>query len=174
MKFKNIAIASLICASLATSASADFVNYKALGHMHGSVDYGMMNLEDTNVGALNFDFGFPYQTENYVFGMDYVYENPTDSDYVSFGSFEANVGYRVLPQATVYGLISYDYESDVADGIGFGLGAKYQLIDYIAVTAKYKHTSMDPIIGASFSKDIATVGLELNFNSADGNQKWQK
>ena len=104
--------------------------------------------------------------------MDYISENPTDSDYVSFGSFEVNVGYRVTSKFTTYGLLSYDHESNVADGVGFGAGVKYQLIDYIAVAAKYKHTSMSPIIGSSFSKDVATVGLEFNFNTSDGDQKW--
>ncbi len=174
MKLKKIALAALLFGTLATSASAGGINYSALGNMHGSVDYGMMTLDGTNVGALNYDFGFTHQAGDYVFGFDYMYETPTDSNYVSFGSIEANFGYRFIPKLTTYGLVSYDYESSVADGVGFGVGAKYQLIDYIAVTAKYKHTSMSPIFGDSFSKDIATVGLELNFNTADGNQKWQR
>ena len=66
MKLNKIALAALLFGTLATSASADFINYKGLSHIHGSVDYGMMNLDSTNVGALNFDFGFAYQTENYV------------------------------------------------------------------------------------------------------------
>lgn len=170
---KKIATAALICASIATTASADFIQYKSMAHLHGNVDYGMMKVADNDLSALDFQVGVTYQTENYEFNFDYVFENPTDSNYVSFGSFELNAGYRVVPQATVYGLVSYDYESSVADGIGFGLGAKYQLIDYIALTAKYKHTSMAPVFGDNFSKDIATVGIEFNFKDAKGNMKWQ-
>lgn len=179
MKINKIVVATMLCGAIATTASAK-VNYNFLGKMYGGVQYGILNLDEESTNALDFNFGVVKQTEKYVFGVDLQYEMPADSTYPSFLNMELKVGYRFISKANVYGLISYDFISNsftdnlTGGGVGFGVGAKYQLIDYVAATFKAKHTSLSYITGSSFSKDTATIGLEFNFCTSDGNQKWQK
>lgn len=80
---KKIAIATLLCGALASTASAK-VDYNFLGKMYGGVQFGILNLDGESTNALDFNVGFVKQTDNYVFGLDMQYETPTDSNFPGF------------------------------------------------------------------------------------------
>ena len=173
MNLRTITTAALLCGTLVSSASADFIQYKVLNALHLSASYGMLDLDTTSTTSVNYELGYDIIKENYIVGFSYTLEAPTDTTYLSYGSYEMDLGYRVTPKAHVYGLVSYDFsDGAVAGGVGFGLGAKYQVFDSIALMSKVKYTSMSAAIGNDYGKTVATVGVEFNFRKGDGSTRW--
>jgi len=172
MKLQKIAAAALLCGTLVSSASAG-TNYKLLNSLHASASYGLLGLDSESTTSINYEFGYDYLFENYMVGFNYVVETPTDEAYFDYGSLEFDFGYRVNPQAHVYALLSYDFTDEAtAGGMGFGVGAKYQVFDSIALMSKLKYSSMSPTLGESYGKSVATVGIEFNFRKKDGSTRW--
>jgi len=166
MKIKSIATLTLLCGTLVSSLNADFINYGALEKMHISASYGMMDLDGENTNTLNYEFGYDILFDSFTVGANYIVEVPEEGDSLQYGSIELDVGYRTTPKTNIYALLAYDFSEDqTVDGLGFGLGVKYQLVDYVAITSKVKYSNMSPVVGNSYGKTIATVGIEFNLKT---------
>ena len=173
MKLSQITTAALLTISMAGTAMAGGVNYHALNSLRASVSFGSMSQYDESTTSINYEFGFDKYFEKYMVGANYTLEMPTDAAYLNHGSFEADLGYRVTPRALLYGLVSYDFDdSAIYDGIGFGVGAKYQLMSNIAAVAKVKYVPMSGILDNSYDKTVASIGFEFNFRTAEGGDRW--
>jgi opacity protein-like surface antigen len=167
---KSIVAPALVCAALTSSASAGFINYKALDMMNVNVGASLMSMDSTSAVGLNYGFGMMKYTENFAFGWNYNFDMPSDTSVSdSYGSFEADVGYRLDDKKLVYGIFSYDVDSNSFAGIGYGVGGKYQLMNHIAVDTRIKYTKMSPLAGnVDYDYIKATINLEFNFRTSEG------
>jgi len=170
-------VTSLVAAALISgvSASADFIDYKALGGMHINVEGASMNMGETSTNGMEYGIWYDYFSENYLFGMNYNLVAPSDDAFsnMSFSSFQLDLGYRIFDTLTAYGIVSYDIETKLPmDGVGFGAGVKYQVLPYLAINAKYKTTSMSDAFSNTFAYDTMNIGLEFNFRTGDGKDRW--
>jgi len=165
-------VASALIAGV--SASAD-TNYKILNGMHLNAEYASMNLGGKNVTGYEYGFGYDYFTTNYMLGFNYNLMSNSEYAYsdLNFGSFQFDAGYRILDTLTAYGIVSYDVETNLPmDGVGFGVGIKYQILPYVAINTKYKTTSMKDSNSNSFKYNTINIGLEFNFRTGDGKNRW--
>jgi opacity protein-like surface antigen len=127
-------------------------------------------MDSTSAVGLNYGFGMMAYTENFAFGWNYNFDIPSDTSVSSsYGSVEANVGYRLDGKKLVYGILSYDADNNSFSGVGYGVGGKYQLMNHLAVDARVKYVNMSPLVGdVSYDYTKATINLEFNFRTSDG------
>ena len=173
MKLKHLATTILMSGLLSTSAMAE-INYSALGKMHADVQYGTLKLDNINTNVTKVGFGMDYKI-NDAFSAGFVYDFyiPSDSSVDSPFDIGLEVGYIPMKKVKLTGSVAYATDnSNTYSGALFGLGAKYQIIDYVAAIAEVKTGSMSPIAGSSFTQTTATAGLEFNFLKADGSYRW--
>lgn len=168
MKLKSLIAASLICGTLTTSlfGSGLFTPAKE-GHI--SINSGLNSNNSQSNSTVNIGVGYDSNYETFMLGTNMYYDLPIDSTVPQYFTLELTAGYRATPKTTIYGLVAYDYSFNyTADGVGGGVGLKYQLMNHIAIDTRVKYTSMDPVIGKAYNKVAATIGIEFNYRKADG------
>lgn len=177
-KMKKI-VTSLVAAALISgvNASADLIqtDYKALNGMHINAEYASMDMGGTSTSGMEYGLGYDYYGKSFLVGVNYNLIAPSDDTFsnMSFSSFQLDLGYRVLDTLTAYGIVSYDMETELPmDGVGYGAGVKYQVLPYVAINAKYKTTSMTDAFNNTFDYSTMNIGLEFNFRTGDGKDRW--
>jgi len=164
MKLKTLTTAIIATAMLSTTASADFFNTKAMKAAHISVSGGTSTLDGESTGVMVYGFGLEYKFKTITLGYDVSIEQVSDSESPSFTGIEVDLGYRINDRTEAFLLAGYDTD-DVFSGVSYGLGAKYQLVDYVAVVAKYKASSVSAAVGPSYDRNAITAGIEFNFST---------
>jgi len=175
MGVKNLVL-SLVATSLLITPAMAKVNYKGLGKAHINVGVSSMEIDSQTTQATEIEVGTDFfYGERYTVGFNYVFELPDDSNITQFSAIEFNYEYKIANKTDIYGFVGYDFNDDAtASGIGYGLGMKYQITDYLGTYAKFKYTSITPIEGDDYDKTVATFGIILNFKDANGVAKWQE
>jgi len=173
MKFKKgLVAAALLMGAFATSASAD--NSKFLNAIYIDGGVSTMEINGETFDSMSYGLGFQGNvTENVTAGAYYGVNSPTDSTLEDFYQVGLTVGYNVFNSAELYGSVNYNFdESQTVGGVGYGVGFKYQVVDYLALTAKYNYASMDPIVGDNYDYTVGMIGVELNLRNGDRSKKW--
>ncbi len=134
---KKILLSTVLCGALALGASANETRqgvFISLGSDTAKVtakDNGMETSSSETELAFGFGGDFVYVFPNkFTAGVQIEYSFHSDVKLLDVG-FKG--GYDVMPELNVYGLLGYGYlmpddsDLDSAGGIGFGLGAEYNL-----------------------------------------------
>ena len=166
--------AAILAGWLMTTSAMAEINYSMLWKMHADVQYGTMSLGDIDTSITKVGFGLDFKfNKSFTGGVIYDFYIPSDSTVDSPFDIGLEVGYTPIDKVKITGSLAYGTDnSNSYGGVLFGLGAKYQIIDYVAAIAEVKTGSMSPIAGSSFTQTTATTGLEFNFLKADGSYRW--
>ena len=76
----------------------------------------------------------------------------------------ATLGYKFIPNLNTYLLGGFSSVDGMSGGT-YGAGVRYQIVDHVAVDARYKHASLTPGVGPDVNVNVATVDLEINFET---------
>jgi len=165
-KIKSVALATLL-ATISTSSLEAKMNTKVLKHMSLSTNYIQGSFGDTDSSGYNLTYSFSTEfKEKYVAGVSMEVTNMDDTD-SGINSIALMFGYNLAKNTTAYGELSYDYNSDEYSGVGYSLGAKYQVYNYVAINAKYHMATLTPTVGDDVDFSYGAVGLEFNFKTTN-------
>lgn len=178
MRLKNT-LSKTILASIFIMSSSSLLDARGLVNMnaiktlsvHGGYSSG--DVQGTSVSGANigFEIGKNFMEEKIhgAFGFDYDdlgINTETSSSKSALATMYLTLGYKFFPDLNTY-ILGGVSTIDGASGLAYGAGVKYQLINYLAIDARYKHATLTPTstTGSDLNVNTATVFLELNFQT---------
>ena len=152
---------------LAVSSLEAKSDTKLLKQMNISANYIQASIGDIDSAGHSIPYGFEFDIkEKYVAGVTFGFIGIDDSE-TDLSTIALMAGYKPLKNTIAYTEITYDFNDDHISGVGYSLGAKYQVFDYVALNAKYHMATLSPLTGKDIDFSYAAIGLELNFKTSE-------
>jgi len=165
---KKTILAGVAMATFATSGLANMDNFKNTSLQLGS---SAIDLESSNNVGYGYNVGleqiiFKGNSFDFCWGGDLQGITEKKFDYTSTDIY-VTLGYKINEKMKPYLILgAAGLQLDDANFIGFeyGLGLKYQLINYVAIDTKVITSTVSESSSGLLELDISKVLLNLEFN----------
>lgn len=172
MKFRKITsavfAASILLAGISSTASAESMEEVNIHGGYVTGDMGGSSVDGYSAGlGFNHDFG---SSKNWVAGflVDFGSLSTDNGSSTTIVDVDFLLGYNVTHDFEAYAFVGIS-SADYGTGPAYGLGVKYQVIDYVAFDLRYKIASLSPEsgFGPNLEMNTATAGVEFNFETSN-------
>jgi len=170
---KKTILAGVVMATFATSGLANMDSFKNTSLQLGSSAIDLESSDDMGYGynvGLEYDL-YKGEKVDFSWGINLQGISEKEFDYTSTDLY-VSIGYKINEKMKPYLILgAAGLQTDDADfmGIEYGLGFKYQLIDYVAIDTKVITSTVSESSSGLLELDISKVllNLEFNFNSSE-------
>jgi len=162
---KKSIITGIVISSIGTAVFASDMTHSEL---YIQPEFGSIKIEDSSNTAYGASIGYDLEHSSGVyFGADLGYlaistDNGSASDTAM--PIGLKLGYDIYKGVTPYAYAGMTIVGSDLSGYIYGGGAKYQIIDHVAIDASFTTGNIDAGFGPSLSYTQALVGFKFNFS----------